>query len=102
MRNPFLPRAWFAVAGLGTVAACNPVTREDPPPPPPSPFVISASVAPTTASPVVYVSLPPGTIPTGLTATIHDRQTGATATVVMVGGGFQLETSAKAASVRFA
>lgn len=92
MRTPILPRAWFAVAGLCSVAACDPIDGPEPPPPPPSPFVISNSVAlavaPPTASPVVYVSLPPGTIPTGLAATIHDRQTGATATVMMVGGGF--------------
>lgn len=93
MRSQVLPRTWFAVAGLCSAAACDPITQQadQPPAAVPSPFVISnpvAPVAPATASPVVYISLPPGTIPTGLAATIHDRQTGATATVVMVGGGF--------------
>jgi hypothetical protein len=39
-------------------------------------------------APVVYVSLPPGAIPTGITATIRDLRTGDSVTVAVVNGGF--------------
>ncbi len=41
-----------------------------------------------TASEVVYVSLPPGTVPTGGFATIRDARTGTDASAAMAEGGF--------------
>jgi sugar lactone lactonase YvrE len=40
------------------------------------------------AAHVVYVSMIPGTVPTGLQATIRDQATGAPVTTTIVGGGF--------------
>jgi hypothetical protein len=37
---------------------------------------------------VAYVSLPPGAIPNGISATIHDEHTGSSVTAGMVNGGF--------------
>jgi hypothetical protein len=67
--------------------------------PPPTPFVVSSPVpvtAPTVrdvlvspgTSTVVYVSLPPGAMPKGRTATIRDPRLGSTVSAAFVNGGF--------------
>lgn len=73
---------------------------EHPAPLPPTPFVVSSPVpAPPSASAsvarsvpdawtAVYVSLPPGTISGGHTATILDERVGSSASVAIVDGGF--------------
>ena len=52
-----------------------------------SPILLSASTADKPV-PVAYVSLPPGTFPTGVAATIQNRRTGASLTVAILNGGF--------------
>ncbi len=103
--------AWRGAAGwlvgplLGLVLACTgsdgPTRPEDPDPPlPPSPFLVSNPVtAPppaTAAGPlysagdatVVYVSLPPGSLPEASQVSIRDARLGSAVTVPVVGGGF--------------
>ncbi len=81
----------------GLALACS--DSQGPTGPGPSPFLVSSPVPDpsTTASKVVasllnpavvYVSLPPGAIPNGVTATIRDLQTGSSVTAAIVNGGF--------------
>jgi alpha-tubulin suppressor-like RCC1 family protein len=58
------------------------------PVPEPSPTASRAVTAARLAPAVVYVSLPPGAIPTGFTASIRDLQTGSSVSARMVDGGF--------------
>jgi alpha-tubulin suppressor-like RCC1 family protein len=53
-----------------------------------SPFVVSSPVPVGGSLTVVYVSLPPGTIPSGFTATISCARTGRRVDAAMVDGGF--------------
>lgn len=96
---------WLAGSALGLVLACSgpegPTRPEDPDPPlPPSPFVVSNPVTappPVTAgasahsagdATVVYVSLPPGSLPEASQVSIRDARLGSVVTVPVVGGGF--------------
>ena len=74
--------AWACSDGLPTDLLRGPATG--------TPFVASvAPVAPGTASPaLVYVSLPPGSLPGGERATLRVVRTGSTALVPMHEGGF--------------
>jgi alpha-tubulin suppressor-like RCC1 family protein len=98
--------AWLA-ATSGIAACDSPVQPRNPIQPPPlssAPFVVSGPLPdlPPSASrvtfsrvaisaldpSVVYVSLPPGAIPNGVSATIHDGRTGSVVTAMVVNGGF--------------
>jgi alpha-tubulin suppressor-like RCC1 family protein len=54
----------------------------------PGPFHVAAATVTAPAAPLVYVALPPDSIPTGISATINDPRTGSSVTVTMVNGGF--------------
>lgn len=68
--------------------------------PPPSPFIVSSpfamplslsaglAVTGSSASGEVYISLPPGSIPDGSTATILDPRVGSSTIAILVDGGF--------------
>jgi alpha-tubulin suppressor-like RCC1 family protein len=85
------------VLALGCSDGQGPMVEQ---PLPPTPFVVSSPVpAPpsaasgvarfeSAASIVVYISLPPGNVPGGRTATIRDERVGSSATVTIVDGGF--------------
>jgi hypothetical protein len=50
--------------------------------------VVTAASASADADQVAYISLPPGTLPSGVTATIRNRVTGIGLTVTIIDGGF--------------
>ena len=96
--------AWPTIA-LGFAAACgSPVEPPVTPPPPPAPpsaprFVLSNPVpsaqlhaaglsAADAASEVTYISLPPGTVPSGVAAAIYNRSRSTRTEVYLFGGGF--------------
>ncbi len=74
-------------AGAGKTPLPSPFVVSGPVPAPPSASVDVARLE-SSASPVVYVSLPPGAIPDGRTVTILDSRAGSIASTVMVAGGF--------------
>ena len=53
-----------------------------------APFLVAPAASVVTATQDVYVSLPPDSIPAGVTATITNYRTGASATAAIVAGGF--------------
>jgi TolB protein len=85
--------ALSVVVIVGWTAACN-----DTPTDPDVPFLATAIVsnavqshnatAQTTLPAAAYVSLPPGSIPSGQSIEIHNTRTGATTTAAMIDGGF--------------
>jgi alpha-tubulin suppressor-like RCC1 family protein len=99
VRRHFRPTAgWLALAGLAL--ACSDAQGPSQPPITPAAFIVSNPVQPlepavtggsagaTVEPTVVYISLPPGTIPSGTTATIRDLRTGGSVTAQLVDGGF--------------
>lgn len=109
-RRFYLAFAWLALAGLCGIAGCDSPVQPPPPPPPPppplssAPFVVSGPQPDLTPSAsrvtfsrsaisaldpsVVYVSLPPGAIPSGVSATIHNVRADASVSATVVDGGF--------------
>ena len=93
---------WLALAAvLWLTVSCasqdQPVVPAPPPASPPSaptpaptpaPFVVAPAASVVAAEQDVYVSLPPDSIPAGLTATITNRRTGGSVTTAIVAGGF--------------
>ena len=76
---------------LAGVAGCTDTTGSVPPPPSrdtSAPFVVAPAANIATAEEPVYVSLPPDSIPGGVTATILDTRTRASVTAAFVSGGF--------------
>jgi alpha-tubulin suppressor-like RCC1 family protein len=108
MRSDFVARAPAAALGLLVflVACAGDHNVTGPPPPPPNGLVVSnplpfpaaaarpramASAAASqgsSADTMVYVSLAPGTAPTGMTAIVRNRASGATAGTMIRNGGF--------------
>ena len=93
-RHALRVRAPRIVAIAFAMTACasqdQPVVPGPPAPSPLSsaPFVVAPAASVVTAEQDVYVSLPPDSIPAGVTATITNRRTGASAIIAIVAGGF--------------
>ena len=97
-------RSLALAAALWLTASCAsqdpPVVPQPPQPPPasppsaptpaptPAPFVVAPAASVVVAEQEVYISLPPDSIPSGVTATITNRRTGASVTAAIVAGGF--------------
>ena len=85
---------WLGLIAALWLAACG--TQDQPVVPgppaaqplPATPFLVAPAASVATAEQDVYVSLPPDSIPTGVSATITNRRTGASATIAIVAGGF--------------
>jgi alpha-tubulin suppressor-like RCC1 family protein len=73
--------------GAGKTPRPSPFVVSGPVPAPPS-AAVGVARSESSASPVVYVSLPPAAIPDGRTVTIRDSRVGSIASTVMVDGGF--------------
>jgi len=96
--------AWLAMAMAVLVSGCfpvEPVPQDERLPVSGGPAIVSDPVPPslggaagrfgvssTAVDPVVYISLPPDSIPDGERATIRTLRTGETVTAIMVNGGF--------------
>ena len=90
-RGPY--RCIVGCVVLLAIACSEQATPIVPAPPPSSPLASAPFVAAPAPSVVsseqdVYVSLPPDSIPSGVTATIINRRTGASVTAAIAGGGF--------------
>lgn len=83
-----------AALTLALGAACSDSATDSPTAPPPrvtgprEAFVVASASSPGSTAPTVYVSLPPGAIPSGSEARLRVVRTGATALAQIVDGGF--------------